>query len=312
MIQIVFRRLLQAALVCWSVGTISFIIMRLLPGDIAFRVAAGRYGYDNVTAAAADAVRAELGLDRPALQLYLEWLIDLLRFNLGESLVSSQPVVQEIWHLLEHTLLLAFVAMVLAALIAVPVGIFAAFRQDGWFDRLSLIVSAFLRAQPMFVIGLILILIFSLQLRMFPVAGFGGLEFVVLPAIALALAMGAVSNRVARHSALSVIRSQYFLFARTKGLSFKQAFAQHGPRNFALPVVAFMGIQLVSLIEGIVMIESLFSWPGLGHGLAHAIFQRDVPMIQGAALALGLIFVALNLLVDIACHLIDPRGRAES
>jgi peptide/nickel transport system permease protein len=311
MIQILFKRILQAVLVCWSVGTISFIIMRLLPGDIAFRVAAGRYGYDNVNAAAADAVRLELGLDRPALQLYFEWLMDLLRFNLGESLVSSQPVVQEIWHLLEHTLLLAGAAMLLAALLAVPVGIFSALRQNSWFDRLSLLVSAFLRAQPVFVIGLILILIFSLQLRMLPVAGFGGFEYVILPAVALALAMGAVSSRVARHSAISVIRSHYLLFARTKGLSFRQAFARHGPRNFALPVVAFMGIQLVSLVEGIVMIESLFSWPGLGHGLAHAIFQRDVPMIQGAALALGLIFVALNLLVDVACHFIDPRGRAE-
>jgi peptide/nickel transport system permease protein len=311
MIQILFKRLLQAVLVCWSVGTISFIIMRLLPGDIAFRVAAGRYGYDNVNAAAADAVRVELGLDRPALQLYFEWLMDLLRLNLGESLVSSQPVVKEIWHLLEHTLLLAGAAMLLAAIFAVPVGIFSALRQNSWFDRLSLLVSAFLRAQPVFVIGLILILIFSLQLRMLPVAGFGGFEFVILPAVALALAMGAVSSRVTRHSAISVIRSQYLLFARTKGLSFRQAFARHGPRNFALPVVAFMGIQLVSLVEGIVMIESLFSWPGLGHGLAHAIFQRDVPMIQGAALALGLIFVALNLLVDVACHFIDPRGRAE-
>jgi len=309
MIQLILKRLAQAGFVCWSVGTISFIIMRLLPGDQAFRIAAGRYGYDNVNLAAAEAVRVELGLDRPGWVLYFEWLFDLLRFNLGTSTTSGLPVTQEIAHLLEYTLILAGAAMLVAALIALPVGVYAAIRANSWFDRLSLMASAFLRAQPVFVIGLVLILIFSLQLRMFPVAGFYGPEYVVLPAIALALALAAVSSRVVRHSAVGVIRSAFFTFSRVKGLSFSQTFRRHGLRNFALPVVAFMGIQLVTVIEGIVMIESLFSWPGLGHGLAHSIFERDVPMIQGAALALGLIFVALNLLIDIACHLIDPRGR---
>lgn len=309
MMSLILRRLVQAVFVVWSVGTVSFIIMRLLPGDMAFRIAAGRYGYDHVNLAAAEAVALELGLDQPVLLQYLNWLWDLLRFNLGESMVSGLPVTREVGHLMEYTLLLAGVAILIAALIALPIGIYAAIRANGWFDRLSLFGSAFLRAQPVFVIGLILILIFALEMRMFPVAGFGGMEYVVLPAISLALAMAAVSSRVVRHSAFGVVRSAFFQFSRIKGLSYRQSFARHGMRNFALPVVAFMGIQLVSLIEGIVMIESLFSWPGVGHGLAHAIFARDVPMIQGAALAMGLIFVGLNLLVDIACYWIDPRGR---
>ena len=310
MINLILKRLVQAGFVVWSVGTVSFILMRMLPGDMAFRIAAGRYGYDNVDQAAADAVRAELGLDRPAWELYLEWMMDLLRLNLGKSLVSGQPVLHELSHTLSHTLLLAFAAIVLAAVIALPIGIYASFKRDGWFDRASLIASAFLRAQPVFVIGLVLILIFSLQLKMFPVAGFDGLNYVVLPAISLALAMGAVSSRVVRHSAVGAIRSAFFTFSRVKGLTFGETFLRHGVRNMALPVVAFMGIQLVSLIEGIVMIESLFSWPGIGHALAHAVFSRDVTVIQGAALCMGLIFVSLNLMIDIACHYIDPRGRA--
>ncbi|MFC3609173.1 ABC transporter permease [Stutzerimonas tarimensis] len=310
MISLILKRLGQAALVVWSVGTLSFILMRLLPGNMEFRIAAGRYGYDNVNLAAAEAVRAELGLDRPGWQLYLDWLLDLLRFNFGDSLVSGLPVTHEISHLLEHTLLLTGVAMLVALIIALPMGLYAAIKEDRWFDQLSLMVSAFLRAQPVFVIGLVLVLIFSLQLRMFPVAGFDGANYVVLPAISLALAMAAVSNRVVRHSASNVLRSAFFTFSRIKGLSFGQSFMRHGLRNAALPVVAFLGIQLASVIEGVVMIESLFSWPGLGHGLAHAVFNRDVPMIQGAAMALGLIFVALNLLVDLACYLIDPRARA--
>jgi len=311
MIHLFLKRLGQAAFVCWSVGTLGFALMRLLPGDMAFRIAAGRYGYDQVNLAAAEAVRAELGLDRPAWRLYLEWLFDLLRLDLGDSLVSGLPVLGEILHLLGHTLLLAGAAMLIAILIAVPVGLFAAFRAEGWFDRAALTASAFLRAQPVFVIGLLLLLIFALELRLFPVAGFDGARYLVLPAIALALSMAAVSNRVVRHSAGAVVASAFFAFARVKGLSFAQAFARHGLRNGALPVLAFLGIQLAGAIEGIVMIESLFSWPGLGHGLAHAVFNRDVPMIQGAAMALGLIFVGLNLAVDLACHLIDPRGRSD-
>ncbi|ACO81270.1 Binding-protein-dependent transport systems inner membrane component [Azotobacter vinelandii CA] len=311
MIHLFLKRLGQAAFVCWSVGTLGFALMRLLPGDMAFRIAAGRYGYDQVNLAAAEAVRAELGLDRPAWRLYLEWLFDLLRLDLGDSLVSGLPVLGEILHLLGHTLLLAGAAMLIAILIAVPVGLFAAFRAEGWFDRAALVASAFLRAQPVFVIGLLLLLIFALELRLFPVAGFDGARYLVLPAIALALSMAAVSNRVVRHSAGAVIASAFFAFARVKGLSFAQAFVRHGLRNGALPVLAFLGIQLAGAIEGIVMIESLFSWPGLGHGLAHAVFNRDVPMIQGAAMTLGLIFVGLNLAVDLACHLVDPRGRSD-
>lgn len=312
MMQMIFKRLAQAAFVTWGVGTLSFVLMRMLPGDLAFRIAAGRYGYDNVDLAAADAVRVELGLDQPGLQLYLNWLLDLLRFNLGDSLVSGLPVADEIGHLLDHTLLLAGTAMLISLLIAVPVGLYAAYRSEGWFDRLSLMLSALLRAQPVFVIGLGLILVFSLHFRWLPVAGFDGPRHLVLPAVTLALAMAAVSSRVVRHSASQVLRSAMFTFSRVKGLSFRQSLLRHGLRNSALPVVAFLGIQLASVIEGVVMIESLFSWPGLGHGLAHAVFNRDVPMIQGAAMALGLLFVILNLLIDLACYLIDPRQQVES
>lgn len=311
MMFLILRRLGQAAFVTWAVGTLSFVLMRTLPGDLAFRIAAGRYGYDNIDLAAAEAVRAELGLDQPGWQLYLNWLFDLLRFNLGDSLVSGLPVTHEIGHLLDHTLLLAGAAMLISLLIAIPVGLYAAYRANGWFDQFSLVLSALVRAQPVFVIGLGLILLFSLHLRWLPVAGFDGPRFLILPALTLALAMAAVSSRVVRHSATQVLRSTMFTFSRVKGLSFSQSLLRHGLRNGALPVVAFLGIQLASVIEGVVMIESLFSWPGLGHGLAHAVFNRDVPMIQGAAMALGLLFVVLNLLIDLACYLIDPRQRVD-
>ncbi|MFC6673402.1 ABC transporter permease [Marinobacterium aestuariivivens] len=309
--RIVLHRFVQALMVAWGVGTLTFILLRSLPGDMAFRIAAGRYGYDAVDSAAAEAVRAELGLDRPALEQYLDWLADLLQFNLGNTLVSGAPVSLELQHQLGHSLLLASAALLLSAVIALPLGIYCALKSHGKLDLASLIASALLRAQPVFVIGLLLILAFALQLGWLPVAGFGTPAHLVLPAIALALSLAAVSNRVIRNSTYDVLHSAYFEFSRIKGLTAWQTFLRHGVRNIAVPVVAFMGIQLVGLIEGIVMIESLFSWPGIGHGLAHAIFSRDIPMIQGAALTMGLIFVFLNTLVDLLCHWLDPRGNRE-
>lgn len=310
MSRVLWLRASQLLFVWWATGTLAFAMMHLLPGDMAFRVAAGRYGYDQVNQAAAESVRAELGLDQPLLVQYLDWLVDLARLDLGTSLVSGLPVTEELTHLLGHSMLLAAAATALAALIALPAGVWAAVRAGSWFDRTTLALSVLLRAQPVFVIGLVLVLVFSLQLRWLPVAGFDGPAYIVLPAVALALALAAVTGRVVRNSALQTLNSQAFLFARTKGLRFPQALLRHGVRNFAVPVLALLGIQLATLVEGVVMIESLFSWPGVGHGLAHAVFSRDVPMIQGAALAMGVTFVLLNLLVDLACRRIDPRGAA--
>ncbi|AMO55086.1 ABC transporter permease [Endozoicomonas montiporae] len=310
--QILLRRAAQAAFVAWGVGTLTFIMMRLLPGDFAYRIAAGRYGYDYVSQAAAEAVRADLGLDRPAIVQYLEWLLNLLRFNLGDSLVSENPVTQELAHQLGSSLELAVFASFFALLIAVPVGLYAGRHAGGAGDRLSLMVSVILRAQPVFVIGLLMVLAFSLKLGWFPVAGFGSSEYLILPALSLALTLAAISSRMIRNSTCDVLASPFYRFARFKGLTEQQAFTHHASPNIALPVVAFVSIQAINLIEGIVMIESLFSWPGIGHALAHAIFARDVPMIQGAALVMGLIFVAINTVADLIVFKLDPRQREET
>ncbi|GAM66556.1 ABC transporter [Vibrio sp. JCM 19236] len=286
--------------------------MRLLPGDFAYRIAAGRYGYDYVTQAAADSVRLELGLDRPALVQYWDWLVNLVQFNLGNSLVSGNPVTEELYHQLGHSLKLAIFATFISLLIAIPVGIYAGKKAGKAGDQISMFFSVLLRSQPVFVIGLILVLVFALNLKLLPVAGFGSSEYLILPALALALSMAAMSSRIIRNSTQDVLSSSYYRFARFKGLTAKQAFEHHAQPNIALPVIAFIGIQSVALIEGIVMIESLFSWPGIGHALAHAIFGRDVPMIQGAALVMGLLFVMINTIVDCMAYLLDPRQREEA
>ena len=305
--QLLLKRLLQLIAVSWGVGTLTFILMRSLPGDMAYRIAAGRYGMDAVDSRAADIVREELGLDQGALSAYWQWFTDLLSWNLGNSLVSGAPVSESLWHMLGHSLLLAGAGMAIALIIAIPLGLASAYW-GGWLDRTLLTVSTVMRAVPVFVIGLLAVIVFALEWNLFPVAGFGTPAHLVLPALTLALSLAAISNRVIHTEAKRVFGSSFYEFARMKGLSPWQAFKHHGIRNIAVPVVAFLGIQLITVVEGVVMIESLFSWPGIGHGLAHAIFARDIPLIQGAALMMGVMFVVLNTLVDIACHYLDPRG----
>ena len=305
--QLLLKRLLQLIAVSWGVGTLTFILMRSLPGDMAYRIAASRYGMDAVDSRAADIVREELGLDQGALSAYWQWFTDLLSWNLGNSLVSGAPVSESLWHMLGHSLLLAGAGMAIALIIAIPLGLASAYW-GGWLDRTLLTVSTVMRAVPVFVIGLLAVIVFALEWNLFPVAGFGTPAHLVLPALTLALSLAAISNRVIHTEAKRVFASSFYEFARMKGLSPWQAFKHHGIRNIAVPVVAFLGIQLITVVEGVVMIESLFSWPGIGHGLAHAIFARDIPLIQGAALMMGVMFVVLNTLVDIACHYLDPRG----
>ncbi|WP_394144784.1 ABC transporter permease [Vibrio atypicus] len=312
MINILMKRLLQAVLVAWSIGTLTFILMRLLPGDFAFRIAAGRYGYDYVDAEAARAVSAELGLDRAGYELYFQWLWDLMHFDLGNSLISGMPVMMEIQHQLGHSLLLALVALVLSVLIGVPVGVYCGKRANSASDKWGLMTSVFIRAQPVFVIGLVLTIVFALHLGMFPVAGFGTPAHLFLPALTLALSLAAMSNRLIRNVTQQTLLTPYFKFARLKGLSFEQAFEHHAHRHIAIPIVTFLAIQTIGLMEGIIMIESLFSWPGIGHALAHAIFARDIPMIQGTALVMGLLFVAINTFIDLVTYQLDPRQQTEA
>ncbi|MDP5218950.1 ABC transporter permease [Ruegeria sp. 2205SS24-7] len=299
----------QAIIVAVIVGIVSFAMMQALPGDAAYRIAAGRYGYDMMDAASADAVRAELGLDQPTLVQLWAWLKTLAQFDLGTSAVYGTSVADEIASQLGYSLLLAAGAVVASLLIALPLGIASGLRPGGLLDSMSLAVSIFVRSIPAFALGIVLVLVFAVQLKLFPVAGFQGFSNLVLPSLTLGLGLAAVSNRVIRDAVVDAMSADWRLFARTKGLSARLTLTRHVLRNAALPVVTYIGVQLAYLIEGVVIVESVFAWPGIGHALVHAIFGRDIAMVQGTALVLGLTYVALNLCVDLACRGIDPRGR---
>ncbi|EHL97463.1 ABC transporter, permease protein [Acetobacteraceae bacterium AT-5844] len=304
-------RAAQAVLVALLVGTACFLMVRVLPGDMAYRIAASRFGYDMVDSAAAEAVRQELGLDRPWFIQLGAWFADLARFDLGTSLASGEEVVDALAVQLGHTLLLSVSALALSLLIGPPLGALAGLRQGGWWDGALLALSAALRAVPAFVIGVALMIWLAVEWEWLPAGGVGGWREVVLPALTLALGLAAASSRVARDAVGAVVASPFFGFARMKGLGDAAAFRRHGVRNAAIPVVAYLGLQLVVLIEGMVVVESLFAWPGIGHALVHAVLGRDIPMVQGTALVMGLLFVTLNALTDLACWLLDPRRRAQ-
>ncbi|MQP67055.1 ABC transporter permease subunit [Niveispirillum sp. SYP-B3756] len=304
------RRVLQALLAALFVSSLCFFMVRFLPGDIAFDIASGRYGQEMTTQAAAAEVRAELGLDKPMAAAWLSSVSALARFDLGRSYTLGKPVWGLIREQLGHTLQLSGLAMLFSLLIGPPIGIIAALRPGGLVDRLNLLGSALLRALPPFATGIILIIIFAASLHWLPAAGHTQRGTIILPALTLALGLAAVSSRVVRSAMIDVARSAYFHFPLTKGLPLSTVVLRHGVRNMAVPVIAHLAMQFVYLIEGAIVVETLFAWPGIGHALSHAVRERDIPLIQGAVLVMAILFVLFNMVIDLVLVALDPRMRA--
>jgi peptide/nickel transport system permease protein len=304
-------RALQGAGVAVLVSGLCFLVVQRLPGDIAYRIAAGRYGYDLVDEEAAAGVRSELGLDRPGWQQLLTWLGDLLQLDFGRSLVTHQPVLSEVGYYLTGTLQLAAAALVLAVVIGGTIGTAAGRRPFGAVDRLTDVWVATVRALPAFLLGLLLVLLLSVHLKLLPSAGHGGATSVVLPAVTLSLGLSGLIARVTRDAVVEVRQSEYVRFARTKGIGERLVLLRHVARNAAAVLVPYIGVQAVILVEGVVVVEALFSWQGLGHALVHAVFWRDIPVLQATALVLALLVVAVNAVVDLAVLWLDPRPRQQ-
>jgi len=301
------RLLTQAFFVLFAVGTLSFMMAETLPGDAAYRIAASRYGYDLMDAAAAEAVRAELGLDRAAVVRWADWFGDMAQGNLGTAMVSGEPVTHEVAAQLGHTLYLSLVAWLIAVVLGLAMGLWTALHPAGRLRRAVDAINTVLRASPAFLVGVALSTVLAVHLDWLPVAGHGEAEHVFLPALTLALVMCPGFTQVVRDAAQKVLGSDAFEFAQIKGLPLSAALRRHALPQIFLATLSYAGIQLVILIEGMVVVESLFAWPGIGHALVHAVIARDVPMIQGTALTMALMFVLLNGLIDALLRRLDPR-----
>lgn len=296
------RRLIVALLTLLGVATVVFLLVRLLPGDPAETMLA-RAG---AGPAAVAALRAELGLDRPLLRQYGDWLGRVARGDLGRSLLNNRPVRELIAEQWRSTAILAAVAFGWALLTGIPLGIVAARYRGRWPDRFATTFAVLGVAIPIFWSGLLLIYGLSNWLGWLPPPA-GTPASALLPGIALGFAAAGPIARVTRATLLDVLAQPYITAARARGLRWRAVLWRHAARNAAVPVLTVAGLQLGFLLGGAVVTESVFNRPGLGRLLVDGILWRDLPLVQGAALALALTYVLINLLVDLLAGWLDPR-----
>jgi peptide/nickel transport system permease protein len=308
------QRLVLAALQVWLVGTLVFSLLHILPGDPVLVILGSERTPDPEVL---EAVRARLGLDKPLGEQYVNWLADLVQGDLGLSLSNDQPVWDRISARLPRTLELVIGAMLLASTIGVFLGVTAALNWNTPRDSLVNIISAVGMSVPVYVVGTLLVLLFAVQLRWLPNAGYVSaqedfgefLRRLTLPMITLSLAPMAIITRTTRSSLLEVRFSDYVRTAYAKGLRSQTVVIRHMLRNAFIPVVTIIGIQMGALLGGTVIVEFIFNWPGLSTLLITSIQRRDYPVVQGIVLVIATLFILINLLVDLLYSWLDPRIR---
>lgn len=302
------KRLAMVSIVIAGVTFIAFSAMYFAPGDPAEVIALARYGED-LSASQIGTLREAEGLDAPVHIQYLIWVGHLLRLDLGKSLVTSEDVLAEILQKLPATAKLAIASLLVSFLISLPAGILSALRKNSLLDRGCMFVSLVGVSIPNFWLGLLLIWLFALTLHMFPSFGYGSLKHFVLPALTLGTSLAAVTARLTRASLLEVLGQEYIVAARARGLDEHTILFRHALKNALLPVITFAGMQFGYLLGGAVIVETIFSWPGIGKLLVDSIFARDFSMIQGCVLFIAVLFSLSSLAVDILYAVLDPRIR---
>lgn len=307
MIAYFFRLLGSVVFVSWIVGTLVFFLIHLVPGD-PVAVMLG----DWASPADEQALREQLGLHQPILTQYWIYLSGLVQFDLGQSLFFQQPVSELIAERFPMTLQLAVMALLVAVLIAFPLGLWAALRAGKWPDHLSMTVSLIGVSIPNFWLGPMLILFFSLWLAWLPVSGAEQPWSWVLPAITLGTALAAILARMLRASLLEVMHEDFIRTAQAKGLRGTVVYGKHALFNALLPVVTILGLQLGTLLGGAVITEVVFDWPGLGQLLVESIQRRDYPVVQGCILVISVAYITINGLTELVYAWLDPRIRVAS
>lgn len=303
----ILMRILRVFPVLLGLTVITFLLINLAPGDAAQIILQSTGREPNMLLV--EALRDELGLEQPALTRYILWLQNLSTLDLGRSLRTNEPVLAELAFRLPLTLQLACSGLALTLLVAVPTGILSALYANRWLDhwvRLASLVGASL---PNFWLGLLLTHLFAVYLGLLPSGGFGGISHLILPAITLAAGMTATLTRLTRVAVLDSLGQEFVRCARARGLPQALILHAHVLKHAAIPIVTALGTSLGHLIGGTAIVETLYSWPGLGKMAVDAIFSRDYPLIQAYVLFMGMLFVLINLLVDLSYAWLDPRIR---
>jgi ABC-type dipeptide/oligopeptide/nickel transport system permease component len=291
-----------------GIATVVFIIVRLAPGNPA-EILLGDYATPDALAL----LQEKMGLDKPVIYQYGIYIWSLLQGDFGRSLATNRLVLPEIIRHLPYTLELAGVAVILSILVGLPAGILSAVKKDTLFDRVSMVAALFLAAMPLFWLGVLLMLFFSIRLGWFPLIGAGdptslnAIKYLVLPAIALAGTPMAILARITRSNVLEIIQQDFVKVARAKGLAERRIVLKHILKNAMIPVTTIIGLNMGQLLGGGVVIEMVFARPGLGKLLIDSIHGRDYLQVQGTVIVIAALFVLINLLVDLSYSLFDPR-----
>lgn len=298
-------RVIQLVMTVLVLSFLTFVLMKVTPGDPIREI----LKVDDVVATKADEERLlkEYGFDQPILVQYREWILNVARFDLGESVISKRPVLDMIMSRLPATGSLALGGLVALFLIAVPLGVVGAVYEGKWPDYVSRWIAMFGASIPSFWLGLLFIYFFSLKLNLLPVMGKGTLAHYILPSITLGIAMAPMYIRLLRERLISTLQSSYIEAARARGLSKGRVLLFHALRGSLVPLVTMFGLSIGSLLGGITVIEILFSWPGMGELIVQAVMQRDYPVIQGYILIVGTLVILTNLIVDLLYMVINPQ-----
>ncbi|RLA81734.1 MAG: glutathione ABC transporter permease GsiC [Deltaproteobacteria bacterium] len=298
------RRTLITAPTVLGALTLVFFFLHIVPGDPVEAMLG-----ESARAVEKERLRHELGLDLPLAAQYLKFLKGIATGDLGESYFFRRPVAEVIAERVPATLELAVASLFVAGIIALPLGILAALREGTALDALSMLFALIGVSMPNFWLGPLLIILFSIKLGWFPVSGRSGLGSLVLPALTLGTALAALLSRMTRSSLLEVLGEEYLTVARAKGLPERRVILKHALRNALIPIVTVLGLQFGALLSGAIITENVFSWPGIGTLLITAVEARDYPLVQGCVLFISIVYVAVNLAVDLLYGFIDPRIR---
>jgi peptide/nickel transport system permease protein len=306
MVRYLFRRLLLTFPVLLGVATLVFALIHLVPGDPAQAMLGEGASQEEIVK-----LQHTLGLDRPLLSQYRSFLVGVAHGDLGTSFRYNAPVAAQIRDKFPNTAALALAAMLVAVVLAIPLGIVAAVYRGTVVDHAAMTLALLGICMPNFWLGPLLAILFAVKLGWLPVSGIGGLSHLVLPALTLGAALAAILARMTRASVLEELRELYVLAARARGLSGARAVVHHAFRNSLIPIVTIVGLQFGAVLTGTIITETIFAWPGIGRLLIQAINFRDYPLVQGCILFISVTYVAMNLLTDLTYGFLDPRIRIE-
>ena len=308
------RKLLRIIIVVWAVSAITFLMVTILPGDVAYSIAGGDASPEDI-----QAIREELGLDRNLVVRYVDWLGHLAQGNLGESLLTSEPVLDAIVSRLPVTLELMILAQFLALFFAVPIGILSAYRSNSVVDKAFTAIAFATMSVPVFVMAIVLIYLFALKLPWLPATGYvplsdglwPNIRSFLLPALSLAMVEWVALMRVLRSDMIATLKEDYILMARSKGLPAYHILIRHALRPSLFTLITILGMQIGNLIGGALIVETIFALPGIGRLMVGSIYGRDFLMVQGCILFITVAYVIVNSMVDICYFALDPRIRKE-